>query len=224
RPTLQQPLYSIRCCHNIAVLRTSPGGQFHKSDYETFDLALAKIAREWGKKCIFEHNPIKNIHPKHEFRPFGETMYRTPAKSNPFDPAIPISKFHDQVIYYNYSSNTCEMLCKDYLQVSCIFRSSDCQPFFYLQKQKHLKVTHFSGTFITPKITEIIVSANTYKVGCAVIFCRQSQDGRRNSATFVCNYGPSMKVGVQPYKPGRPCSNCPEGDKCQNRLCSKYSE
>ncbi|XP_034983769.2 glioma pathogenesis-related protein 1-like [Zootoca vivipara] len=107
-------------------------------------------------------------------------MYRAPAKSKSFDPAIPISVFHAQVLYYNYSSNTCEMLCKHYLQ---------------------------------------IVSANTYKVGCAVIFCRKSQDGRRRSVTFVCNYGPSMKVGVRPYKPGTSCSNCPEGDKCHNRLC-----
>ncbi|XP_028601541.2 GLIPR1-like protein 1 isoform X1 [Podarcis muralis] len=147
--------------------------------YMTFDLALAKIAREWGKKCIFEYNPVNNIHPEYAFRPFGENMYRTPARSKPFDPAIPISVFHDEVIYYNYSSNTCEMICRHYLQV---------------------------------------VWANTYKVGCAVIRCRQSQDGRRNSATFVCNYGPSMEVGIQPYKPGRPCSKCP-GDRCQNRLC-----
>ncbi|NWV18704.1 GLIP1 protein, partial [Origma solitaria] len=54
-----------------------------------------------------------------------------------------------------------------------------------------------------------VVWATSYKVGCAVHFCRKIKySSARNAAYFVCNYGPPGNLPMRPYKTGAECSEC----------------
>ncbi|NXG46628.1 GLIP1 protein, partial [Psilopogon haemacephalus] len=55
-----------------------------------------------------------------------------------------------------------------------------------------------------------VVWAESFKVGCAVHFCRTVEDfpGLLGAAHFVCNYGPAGNYPRQPYRAGQPCSAC----------------
>ncbi|CAI5785633.1 pathogenesis-related 1-like [Podarcis lilfordi] len=68
-----------------------------------------------------------------------------------------------------------------------------------------------------------MVWATTYKVGCAVVFCRQVTGFTSNAAHFICNYGPSGNFPTWPYKRGTPCSECDE-EPCVDKLCGKVQE
>ncbi|NXI64564.1 GLIP1 protein, partial [Anseranas semipalmata] len=63
-----------------------------------------------------------------------------------------------------------------------------------------------------------VVWDNSYKIGCAVVFCKEV-GGIRNAANFVCNYAPSGNYPRKPYRGGIPCRKCPKGDTCENKLC-----
>ncbi|KFQ76733.1 GLIPR1-like 2, partial [Phoenicopterus ruber ruber] len=63
-----------------------------------------------------------------------------------------------------------------------------------------------------------VVSAYSYKVGCAVTLCKEVA-GIRNAANFVCNYSPSGNFPRRPYMEGKPCGNCTKEDTCENKLC-----
>ncbi|XP_072335931.1 peptidase inhibitor 16-like [Scyliorhinus torazame] len=67
-----------------------------------------------------------------------------------------------------------------------------------------------------------VVWANTDKVGCASHFCDKLQGlDNKNLSILVCNYAPPGNVvGFLPYKKGIPCSACPAGFQCLNKLCS----
>ncbi|KAJ7329838.1 hypothetical protein JRQ81_016012 [Phrynocephalus forsythii] len=148
--------------------------------YMTFDIALARIANAYGKKCIWEHNKNTKIHPDPKFRPFGENLWMAHASRTPFNPANPISSFHSEVKFYDFNAHKCTKVCGHYTQV---------------------------------------VWANSYKVGCAVVYCREVGQ-KKNLALVVCNYAPAGNyAGVRPYKAGSPCSECPQGDTCENNLC-----
>ncbi|XP_053262644.1 GLIPR1-like protein 1 [Podarcis raffonei] len=149
--------------------------------FMSFDLGLAKIARAWGRKCIFGHNPNRKVHPETKYQPFGENIWRGSASSQPFNAAAAINAFNSEVQYYTYDAHTCSKVCGHYTQV---------------------------------------VWADSYKVGCAIVYCSRATDGEMNVLHFVCNYAPAGNYrGVRPYKKGSPCSECPEGDTCQNQLC-----
>ncbi|XP_061495699.1 GLIPR1-like protein 1 [Rhineura floridana] len=85
--------------------------------YMTFDLALARIARAWGQKCIFAHNPNTKVHPEPKFRPCGENIWKGSASSQPFNVAGPISAFYNEVKYYTLSTHQCTKVCGHYTQV-----------------------------------------------------------------------------------------------------------
>uniref|UniRef100_A0A8D0GKA4 SCP domain-containing protein n=1 Tax=Sphenodon punctatus TaxID=8508 RepID=A0A8D0GKA4_SPHPU len=86
------------------------------------------------------------------------------------------------------------------------------------------EVRHYS--FETHACTKVcghytqVVWATSYKVGCAVQFCRKVSgfDSLSNGAHFICNYGPAGNNGRQPYKKGSACNDC-RGDQCVNKLC-----
>ncbi|XP_019399478.1 PREDICTED: glioma pathogenesis-related protein 1-like [Crocodylus porosus] len=63
-----------------------------------------------------------------------------------------------------------------------------------------------------------VVWDNSYKVGCAVSFCPEVA-GIKNAGHFICNYAPSGNYPRKPYQKGAPCSQCPRGDTCVNKLC-----
>ncbi|XP_062596479.1 GLIPR1-like protein 1 [Saccostrea cucullata] len=62
------------------------------------------------------------------------------------------------------------------------------------------------------------VWATTEYVGCATSHC---PDGHY---FIVCDYGPGGNYrGEIPYTHGAPCSKCPHGYHCENKLCTKSS-
>ncbi|NWT05101.1 GLIP1 protein, partial [Mionectes macconnelli] len=67
-----------------------------------------------------------------------------------------------------------------------------------------------------------VVWAESYKVGCAVHFCKTVEHFSQVSeaAHFICNYGPAGNYPRKPYKAGQPCSGC-SNEKCVDNLCGK---
>ncbi|XP_062838709.1 glioma pathogenesis-related protein 1 isoform X1 [Anolis carolinensis] len=85
--------------------------------YMTFDIALARIAKTYAKKCIWDHNEHRNIHPDPKFRPFGENMWMGGASERPFNVAAAIEAFHSEIKYYDFSTHKCTHVCGHYTQV-----------------------------------------------------------------------------------------------------------
>nr|XP_060635517.1 glioma pathogenesis-related protein 1-like [Anolis sagrei ordinatus] len=88
----------------------------------------------------------------------------------------------------------------------------------------HSEIKYYD--FNTLKCTRVcghytqVVWANSYKVGCAIAFCRQVLGRGKNLGILVCDYAPVGNYrGARPYKAGKSCSECRPGDTCQNNLC-----
>nr|XP_022307789.1 cysteine-rich venom protein latisemin-like [Crassostrea virginica] len=63
--------------------------------------------------------------------------------------------------------------------------------------------------------TQVVWYASEY-LGCARVQCGT------NYYLSVCNYGPGGNFNnLRPYTSGTPCSQCPSGYSCNNKLCSK---
>ncbi|XP_053111750.1 GLIPR1-like protein 1 isoform X1 [Hemicordylus capensis] len=84
--------------------------------YMTWDLALARTARAWANKCIFEHNPYRG-HPHPKLRPTGENLLAGGAIRRPYNSASAIRVFYNEVKYYNYNKHSCTHVCGHYTQV-----------------------------------------------------------------------------------------------------------
>ncbi|XP_062921597.1 peptidase inhibitor 16-like [Mobula hypostoma] len=71
-----------------------------------------------------------------------------------------------------------------------------------------------------------VVWADSDKVGCASHFCDVLQGLTDNNLSIlVCNYSPPGNVlGQNPYKKGTPCSECPDGFKCIDNLCTSEQD
>ncbi|XP_026523495.1 GLIPR1-like protein 1 [Notechis scutatus] len=85
--------------------------------YMTFDLALARIARAWGNKCVWKHNPNQKYHPDHKFKPTGENLWMGSASARPINIENPIAAFNSEVKYYTLSTHQCTKVCGHYTQV-----------------------------------------------------------------------------------------------------------
>ncbi|XP_066490601.1 glioma pathogenesis-related protein 1-like [Tiliqua scincoides] len=180
-PTIRNKTFIRHCvdAHNQFRAGVSPPAA--NMLYMTWDPALAKTAKAWAKKCIFDHNiylrsPGK-VHP--EFTPVGENIW---TGSLPlFSEEAAICDWYNEVKDYDFESRVCAKMCGHYTQV---------------------------------------VWATSYKVGCAVQFCRSVSGFPHlsNGAHFVCNYGKAGNYPVHPYKRGRACSEC-KGDTCVQNLC-----
>uniref|UniRef100_L7MZR4 SCP domain-containing protein n=1 Tax=Anolis carolinensis TaxID=28377 RepID=L7MZR4_ANOCA len=92
--------------------------------YMTFDVALARIAKAYAKKCIWDHNEDRHVHPDPKFRPFGENMWMGGASERPFNVAAAIEAFHSEIKYYDFSTHKCTHVCGHYTQVSFILPCS----------------------------------------------------------------------------------------------------
>ncbi|XP_048747935.2 GLIPR1-like protein 1 [Ostrea edulis] len=67
-----------------------------------------------------------------------------------------------------------------------------------------------------------VVWAETEYVGCAVAHCSPLEGVNWDPAYYyVCNYGERGNMnGDRPYVNGSPCSQCPSGYTCNDKLCS----
>ncbi|NXI33861.1 GLIP1 protein, partial [Sterrhoptilus dennistouni] len=83
----------------------------------SWDAALAKTAKAWAKKCIFDHNiylemPGK-MHPT--FPRVGENIWTGTARIFSVDAAL--RSWFNEVSNYKFSTNTCTYVCGHYTQV-----------------------------------------------------------------------------------------------------------
>ncbi|XP_078077224.1 glioma pathogenesis-related protein 1 [Mustelus asterias] len=84
----------------------------------TWDEALAKSARAWSRSCIFKHNPNLQkkgiVHPN--FYPIGENIY---ISTGSFNAKNAIKRWNQEVVNYEYSTNTCKpnRVCGHYTQI-----------------------------------------------------------------------------------------------------------
>ncbi|XP_008109171.1 glioma pathogenesis-related protein 1 isoform X1 [Anolis carolinensis] len=85
--------------------------------YMSFDVALARIADAYAKKCIWEHNEVDMIHPDPKFKPFGENLWSGHASKQPFNITAAIGGFYEEMEHYNFSTDKCTGVCAHYTQV-----------------------------------------------------------------------------------------------------------
>lgn len=85
--------------------------------FQTWDVALSRTARAWGKRCVFEHNiyleDVQMVHPK--FYGIGENMWVGP--ENEFTASIAIRSWHAEKKMYNFENGSCSGDCSNYIQV-----------------------------------------------------------------------------------------------------------
>ncbi|NXS45375.1 GLIP1 protein, partial [Balaeniceps rex] len=85
--------------------------------YMTWDAALARTARAWAHKCIFEHNVYLNK--KHQCHPnftsIGENIWVGSYQA--FYIADAIRSWYDEVRFYTFAVQKCTRVCGHYIQV-----------------------------------------------------------------------------------------------------------
>ncbi|XP_029681302.1 GLIPR1-like protein 1 [Takifugu rubripes] len=86
--------------------------------YMTWDKDLSVTAREWARRCLFEHNPERNLvgptHPNFSF--VGENLW-TVYPPTLFNASVAIQNWVDENRNYDYDSDTCTDVCDHYKQV-----------------------------------------------------------------------------------------------------------
>ncbi|XP_076776333.1 GLIPR1-like protein 2 [Arvicanthis niloticus] len=87
--------------------------------FMTWDVALSRTARAWGKKCIFSRNThLDKPHESHPvFTEIGENMWVGPEKD--FTASNAIRSWHEERKNYSYLNDTCidEEDCSHYIQL-----------------------------------------------------------------------------------------------------------
>ncbi|ELW70507.1 GLIPR1-like protein 2 [Tupaia chinensis] len=84
--------------------------------FMTWDVALSRTARAWGKKCVREHNThledLQMAHPR--FNGIGENIWIGP--ENEFTASIAIRSWYDERKKYNFEKGNCTEDCSNYIQ------------------------------------------------------------------------------------------------------------
>ncbi|XP_077024251.1 GLIPR1-like protein 2 isoform X2 [Tamandua tetradactyla] len=85
--------------------------------FMTWDVALSRTARAWGKKCVFSPNiyleDVQMSHPR--FHGIGENMWVGP--ENEFTASIAIRSWYAERQLYSYENASCSGDCSHYIQV-----------------------------------------------------------------------------------------------------------
>ncbi|XP_029810454.1 GLIPR1-like protein 2 [Suricata suricatta] len=85
--------------------------------FMTWDVALSRTARAWGKKCSHERNPYLGkpymAHPK--FNDIGENMWI--GLENEFTASIAIRSWYKEKTRYHIENDSCSRDCSNYKQV-----------------------------------------------------------------------------------------------------------
>ncbi|KAF6118800.1 GLIPR1 like 2 [Phyllostomus discolor] len=84
--------------------------------FMTWDVALSRTARAWGKKCVSTHNiyleELQMVHPT--FNGIGENMWIGP--ENQFTASLAIRSWYAERKMYNFENGSCSGNCSNYLQ------------------------------------------------------------------------------------------------------------
>ncbi|KAF1404448.1 GLIPR1-like protein 2, partial [Spheniscus magellanicus] len=103
------------CVHNNLHTKVQPAAS--NMQYVTWDAALARTARAWANKCIFEHNVY--LSRKHQHRPnftyTGENIWVGSRQA--FYVADAIKSWYDEVRLYTFAVQKCTKVCSHYIQV-----------------------------------------------------------------------------------------------------------
>ncbi|XP_004623939.1 GLIPR1-like protein 2, partial [Octodon degus] len=101
--------------HNELRGQVSPGGANLR--FMTWDVALSRTARAWGKKCVFERNihleEVQMAHPT--FNPVGENMWVGPESE--FNASIVIRSWYEERKKYTFDNDSCSADCSHYIQL-----------------------------------------------------------------------------------------------------------
>ncbi|NXU77563.1 GLIP1 protein, partial [Oreotrochilus melanogaster] len=85
--------------------------------YMTWDAALARTARAWAKRCVFEHNIYLDkkyqCHPN--FTSVGENIWT--GSHQAFTVANAIKSWYNEFEFYNFTDQKCTKVCGHYTQV-----------------------------------------------------------------------------------------------------------
>ncbi|XP_036025812.1 GLIPR1-like protein 2 isoform X2 [Onychomys torridus] len=75
--------------------------------FMTWDVALSRTARAWGKKCVYQRNT--HLNKEHEAHPvytgIGENMWVGPEEE--FTASVAIKSWHEERKSYNFHNDTC---------------------------------------------------------------------------------------------------------------------
>uniref|UniRef100_A0A8C9QLB4 GLIPR1 like 2 n=1 Tax=Spermophilus dauricus TaxID=99837 RepID=A0A8C9QLB4_SPEDA len=149
--------------------------------FMTWDVALSRTARAWGKKCVFEPNiHLEEIHMAHPtFNGIGENMWVGP--ENEFTATVAIKSWYAEKKYFNFENGTCSKNCSNYMQI--VWDNSykvGCAvtPCRRIQNIRH------AALFICNYAPGGALSRRPYEPG---VFCTRC--GNRDKCTdFLCNY------------------------------------
>lgn len=91
--------------------------------FQTWDVALSRTARAWGKKCLYQRNThLDKAYESHPvFNGIGENMWVGP--ENEFTASIAIRSWQEEKKSYNFQNDTCleDENCSHYIQVSDLY-------------------------------------------------------------------------------------------------------
>ncbi|XP_035757572.1 glioma pathogenesis-related protein 1 [Egretta garzetta] len=101
--------------HNDLRAKVQPAASNMR--YMTWDAALARTARAWANKCVFEHNV--HLHKKHQCHPnftsIGENIWVGSRQA--FYVADAIKSWYNEGRFYTFAVHKCTKLCGHYIQV-----------------------------------------------------------------------------------------------------------
>uniref|UniRef100_A0A8C0ATQ3 SCP domain-containing protein n=1 Tax=Buteo japonicus TaxID=224669 RepID=A0A8C0ATQ3_9AVES len=101
--------------HNELRAKVQPAASNMR--YMTWDAALARTARAWANKCIFEHNVY--LSQKHQCHPnftsIGENIWV--GSHQAFYVADAIKSWYNEVRFYTFAVQKCTKVCGHYIQV-----------------------------------------------------------------------------------------------------------
>ncbi|XP_010137378.1 PREDICTED: glioma pathogenesis-related protein 1-like, partial [Buceros rhinoceros silvestris] len=101
--------------HNELRAKVQPAASNMR--YMTWDAALAKTARAWANKCVFEHNIyLSKKHQSHpKFTSVGENIWA--GSHQAFSAAGAIKSWYSEVRFYTFAVQKCTKVCSHYTQV-----------------------------------------------------------------------------------------------------------
>ncbi|XP_069629468.1 GLIPR1-like protein 2 [Haliaeetus albicilla] len=122
-PTIVDQAFIEACVHVHNELRACIGFMWQVQPaasgmrYMTWDAALARTARAWANKCIFEHNVY--LSQKHQCHPnftsIGENIWV--GSHQAFHVADAIKSWYNEVRFYIFAVQKCSKVCGHYIQV-----------------------------------------------------------------------------------------------------------
>ncbi|XP_075347742.1 GLIPR1-like protein 2 [Mycteria americana] len=116
-PSITDKIFIEDCVrvHNDLRAKAQPAASNLR--YMTWDAALARTARAWANKCIFQHNVY--LSKKHQCHPnftsIGENIWVGSRQA--FYVADAIKSWYNEVRFYTFTLQKCTKVCGHYLQV-----------------------------------------------------------------------------------------------------------